>query len=259
MTDPSAHLDVHTDGPVLWLRFNRPKRKNALTLAMYAAAAEAISKAQRDPTIRVLAIEGRESCFCSGNDLADFMQMPKLAEDHPVLGFMHALQTFSKPVLASVRGPAVGIGTTLLLHCDLVYASDDAYFQLPFVNLGLAPEFAASYLLPRSLGHVKAAELLLLGERFDARTALSLRIVNEVVPEMELDQRVQERLARLVAQPPAALRRAKALLKQSQQTGIAAAMNAEVSAFAEGLTSDECAEAIEAFFAKRAPNFSRFQ
>ncbi|MDQ2078444.1 enoyl-CoA hydratase [Marinimicrobium sp. ABcell2] len=262
MTDPrgqSAQLDAQLDGSVLWLRFNRPERKNALTLAMYAAAADAIAKAQKDPAVRVLVLEGREGCFCAGNDLADFMQAPALTEEHPVIDFMRALQTFAKPVVASVRGPAVGIGTTVLLHCDLVYASDNAYFQLPFVNLGLCPEFAASYLLPRSLGHVKASELILLGEGFDAQTALALQLVNEVLPDADLDVRVRERLARLAAQPPAALRRSKALLKQSQQAGIAAAMNAEVAAFTEGLASEECAEAIEAFFAKRAPDFSRFQ
>lgn len=255
MTD----LRVEREGPVLWLRFNRPERKNALTLAMYSAAAEALNEGRDEPAIRVLALEGTEDCFSAGNDLADFMQAPDITHDHPVRRFMEALQVSPKPVVASVRGAAVGIGTTLLLHCDLVYASEDAYFQLPFVNLGLCPEFAASYLLPRAIGHVRAAELLLLGERFEAREAKALGLLNAVVPAAELEALVANKLAHLAAQPPAALRRTKALLKQPQQAGTASAIDAEVTAFAEGLQSPECREALEAFFAKRAPDFSQFQ
>lgn len=254
-----TELKVEREGPVLWLRFNRPERKNALTLAIYSAAADALEEAKADPQVRVVALEGTGGCFSAGNDLADFMQAPEIAADHPVVRFMEALRACPQPLVASVRGAAVGIGTTLLLHCDLAYASADAYFQLPFVNLGLCPEFAASYLLPRLVGHTKAAELLLLGERFDAGEARTMGLLNAVASESELDALVEQKLARLVAQPPAAVRRSKALLKQHQESGIASAMNAELVAFAEGLQSPECHEALEAFFAKRAPDFSRFQ
>lgn len=246
-------------GPVLWLRFNRPERKNALTLAMYAQAADGLLKGRNDPEIRALAISGTEDCFCAGNDLADFMKAPELEPEHPVVRFMLALQECEKPVLAQVRGPAVGIGATLLLHCDLVFAAEGAYLQFPFVNLGLCPEFAASYLLPRLVGQAKAAELLFLGERLEVHEAQALGLVNGVFPDAQLNAQVQDRLERLTLLPPAALRATKALLKQYQQSGIASAMTEEVAVFTERLASPECREALQAFFDKRPADFSRFQ
>lgn len=249
---------IERQGGVLWLRLNRPERKNALTLDMYAQAADTLLKGRNDPEVKVLAISGTEDCFCAGNDLADFMKAPELDAEHPVLRFMHALQECEKPVLAQVRGPAVGIGATMLLHCDLVFAAEGAYLQFPFVNLGLCPEFAASYLLPRLVGQAKAAELLFLGERLEVQEAQALGLVNQVLPDAQLNAQVQDKLERLAAQPPAALRATKALLKQPQQSGIASAMTEEVAAFAKQLASPECREAVQAFFDKRPADFSKF-
>lgn len=243
---------------VLHLQLNRPERKNALSLAMYTALAEAIAFADAHRDIRALLLTGTREVFTAGNDLLDFMNEPEIHEAHPVVRFMRALQQCGKPVVASVRGPAIGIGTTLLLHCDLIYAADSARFQLPFVNLGLCPEYAASYLLPRLIGHGRASELLLLGETFTAQQAADFGIVTTVAADADLDALVEARLQHLVKQPPAALRRTKKLLKQPQAAAIEAALTAEFSAFAEGLHSEECKEAVTAFFEKRAPDFSRF-
>ncbi|QBQ56455.1 enoyl-CoA hydratase [Nitrosococcus wardiae] len=257
---------MHSDCPqllvgqrqlLLTIGFHRPEYKNALTLAMYTAAADALEQADDTDDVRVVLIYGTAGCFTSGNDLKDFRQASTIHENHPVVRFMRALQHCRKPVVASVRGPAVGIGTTLLFHCDLVYAAQGAQLQLPFVNLGLCPEYAASYLLPRWLGHAKAAELLLLGEAFSAEQAAALGLINAVVSEEALDALVDNQIARLASQPPAALQRSKALLKQSQQPGIDMAMTAEFAAFAECLQSPEHNEAVTAFFEKRAPDFSR--
>lgn len=251
-------LQVEQNERVLILCFNRPERKNALSLAMYAAAADVLQQADTDPGVRIIIITGAGGCFSSGNDLLDFMNEPEIHENHAVVRFMRALQHVSKPVIASVRGSAIGIGTTLLLHCDLVYAAETARLQLPFVNLGLCPEYAASYLLPALVGQAKASELLLLGEAFSAAQALHLGIVNAVVIDKELDDLVMDKARSLAQKPPAAIRRTKALLKRSQQVAVDAAMAAEFVGFAEGLGSDECKEAVMAFFEKRPPDFSNF-
>lgn len=259
ITQPCSQLLVTQHERILCIQFNRPERKNALSLAMYAALADLILENNHNPEVRALLLTGGGDCFTSGNDLLDFMNEPDIHSQHPVVRFMRALQESVKPVVASVRGPAIGIGTTMLLHCDLVYAAESARLQLPFVNLGLCPEYASSYLLPRLMGHLCASELLLLGETFDAAKAATLGLVNAVVADSELDGYVAQRLARLTAQPPAALRRSKALLKQAPQMDIEAALAAEFTGFVESLQSDECKEAITAFFEKRAPDFSRFQ
>ncbi len=251
-------VQARLDARVLHLTLNRPERKNALSLAMYATLADALDHASRNPVIRVVSLSGTRGCFTSGNDLLDFMNEPEIHEQHPVVRFMRALQHCGKPVVASVAGPAVGIGTTLLLHCDLVYAAEDAHFQLPFVNLGLCPEYAASYLLPRLVGQARASELLLLGESFDGRQAAALGLVNAAVPAAELDAYAADRVASLAAKPPAAVARTRALLRQGLADPLERAMAAEFAAFAEGLGSAECKEAIAAFFEKRAPDFSRF-
>lgn len=162
----SEHLHIERDGGLLTLRMHRPDKKNALTRAMYAAMAEMLDEAERDPSVRVVLLTGSEACFTSGNDVADFIQAPPTGLNSEVFQFMRALFEFSKPVVAAVAGPAVGIGTTLLLHCDLVYVSRDAQLKMPFVNLGLCPEYGSSLILPRLLGHARAAELLLLGQAF---------------------------------------------------------------------------------------------
>jgi len=259
ITSPSPQILVTQEKRILRIQFNRPERKNALSLAMYAALADIILAANNDRQVRVLVLSGVNECFTSGNDLLDFMNEPEIHERHPVVRFMAALQNCVKPVVAIVQGHAVGIGTTLLLHCDLVYAASDARLQLPFVNLGLCPEYASSYLVPRLVGQQKAAELLLLGESFSGSEAEAMGFVNAAVPAADLFTYAETKIQRLANQPPAAVRRAKLLLKKTQQQGIETALAAEFLGFAEGLNSDECKESVTAFFEKRAPDFSRFE
>lgn len=253
------HIQVNQQDKVLRIAFNRPERKNAISLAMYSALADVLQAAGQDRQVRVVVLEGSHGVFTSGNDLLDFMNEPNIHESHPTVRFMTSLQNCSKPVVAVVEGHAVGIGTTLLLHCDLVYAAEDAKLQLPFVNLGLCPEYASSYLLPRLLGQQKAAELLLLGEAFSGADASSMGFVNAAVPASELAAYAETKIQRLAAQPPAAVRLSKSLLRQTQHIGVNAALAAEFIGFAESLKSDECKESVTAFFEKRAPDFSRFE
>jgi enoyl-CoA hydratase/carnithine racemase len=259
ISSPNSQILVTQDERVLRVQFNRPERKNALSLAMYATLADIIQAANNESSVRVLVLSGVNECFTSGNDLLDFMNDPDIRDTHPVVRFMVALQHCVKPVVAIVQGHAVGIGTTLLLHCDLVYAAQDARLQLPFVNLGLCPEYASSYLVPRLVGQQKAAELLLLGESFTGADAQQMGFVNAAVPANELMAFAETKIQRLANQPPAAVRRAKLLLKKTQQQGVEAALAAEFIGFAEGLQSDECKESVTAFFEKRAPDFSRFE
>lgn len=259
IVSPCTHILVTQDEQILRVQLNRPERKNALTLAMYAALADIIHAANNDRRVRVLVLSGVDDCFTSGNDLLDFMNEPTIHDSHPVVRFMVALQNCVKPVVAVVQGHAVGIGTTLLLHCDLVYAAADARLQLPFVNLGLCPEYASSYLVPRLVGQQKAAELLLLGEAFSGADAERMGFVNAALPANELLAFAEAKIQRLANQPPAAVRRAKSLLKKTQHQGVETALAAEFIGFAEGLNSDECKESVTAFFEKRAPDFSRFE
>jgi enoyl-CoA hydratase/carnithine racemase len=253
-----AQIELHQDQRILTIQLNRPERKNALSLAMYSALADVIHQANQSPEIRVLVLKGQDEFFTSGNDLMDFMNDPEIREDHPVVRFINALMRSEKPVVAVVKGFAIGIGTTLLLHCDLVYVADDAKLQLPFVNLGLCPEYASSYLLPRLIGKAKASELLLLGESFSGAKAAELGIATASAPWDELNEYAQEKINRLANQPPGAVKRTKALLSQSQRLAIDECLQAEYKAFAEGLGSEECKESVTAFFEKRAPDFSRF-
>lgn len=243
---------------VLKLSLNRPERKNALSLAMYSALADLISAADRDAEVRVILLTGTKEFFTSGNDLADFMNEPNIHAQHPVVRFIDALRQCGKPVVAIVHGHAVGIGTTLLLHCDLAYVAEDARLQLPFVNLGLCPEYASSYLIPRVAGQQKAAELFLLGEPFSGAEAAQIGLVTKALPAEQLAVYAQQKIQRLAQQPPAAVRRTKKLLRAATDTAIETCLRAEYAGFAEGLASDECKESITAFFEKRAPDFSRF-
>ncbi|RYZ88275.1 MAG: enoyl-CoA hydratase, partial [Moraxellaceae bacterium] len=212
----SPQILVTHNERILRVELNRPERKNALSLAMYAALADIILAANKNPDVRVVVISGVNECFTSGNDLLDFMNDPEIRDTHPVVRFMSALQHCEKPVVAIVQGHAVGIGTTMLLHCDLVYAAQDARLQLPFVNLGLCPEYASSYLVPRLVGQQKAAELLLLGETFSGIDAEKMGFVNAALPSNELIAFAETKIQRLANQPPAAVRRAKSLLKKTQ-------------------------------------------
>lgn len=253
--DDQVGVELH--GGVLQLILRRPERRNALSLTMYSELAEALEQASTSTEVCVVVLRSEGEHFTSGNDLNDFMNDPEIHEAHPVVRFMRSLTHGSKPVIALVQGGAVGIGTTLLLHCDLIYMADDAWLQMPFINLGLCPEYASSYLLPRFLGHVRASELLLLGDPVAADKAVQWGLANEVVEASRLLETGLAYAARLAAKPPQALVRSKSLLKLSQNNGIDLAIAAEFIGFAEGLQSAECHEAINAFLEKRTPNFSR--
>ncbi len=257
--DPIEQVLIEGEGGVLRIRLNRPDKKNAITQAMYTAMTAALERAVAEPAVRVALITGVPGCFTSGNDLLDFVHHPPKDDSSPVLQFLGAVAAFPKPVVAAVNGIAVGIGVTMLLHCDLVFAAEDARFQMPFVNLGLCPEAASSYLLPRLMGHVRAAELLLLGEPFDARKACEYGIVNDLCPADSVEETAMARAMRLAAQPPAAVRATKALMKRALVQPVAEALREESARFAERLTSPEAAEAFQAFVGKRKPDFSRFE
>lgn len=236
----------------------RPEKKNSLTLTMYQDMADAILAAQRDSAVRALLITGQPGVFTAGNDLEDFMQRPPAGEDSPVFRFMHALFNCDKPVIAAVTGAAVGIGTTMLLHCDLVYVSDEARLAMPFVALGLVPEFASSLLVPQLLGHVKAAQLLLLGEPFTGSDAVEFGIANAVLPPDEVVPHARRMAERFNSLPAGAVRDAKRLMRAGSKDAVAHVIRSEAAIFATRLRSPEAQEAFQAFFQKRKPDFSKF-
>lgn len=240
------------------LAMARPEKKNALTAAMYATMADALAAAERDPGVRVILISGSGGSFTAGNDLADFLATPPLDDSAPVFRFITGFARLQKPFVAAVEGVAVGVGTTMLLHCDLAYAGAGAKFALPFANLGLTPEAASSLLLPLRAGHARAAELLMLGEAFSAQKALELGIINAVLPDGQVLEHAFERCRKLAAQPAAAIRQTKALLRNSQPGAVDTVMRREAEVFRERLLSPEAKEAFAAFLEKRKPDFSRF-
>ena len=254
----SLILTEVADG-ILRVQINRPDKKNALTVAMYAELAAALDRAASEPAVRVVLIHGHPQVFTSGNDLADFMNpAPAAGDDRPVLRFLRAISSAAKPIVAAVNGPAVGVGTTMLLHCDLVYAGEAASFQLPFVNLGLVPEAGSSLLLPTTLGYQRAAELLLLGEPFSAIKAHQFGIVTDVVADSETVDAANQAAKKLAAKPPAAVRLTKMLMKKPTADAVAKQMLEEIEHFDRQLRSPEAAEAFKAFSEKRAPDYSRF-
>ena len=240
---------------VLHIQLNREDRKNALSHAMYWKMAEAIERAEDDKDVRVILIHGSDDCFSSGNDIADFMASD--IGDYgevPAVRFLKSLYRCGKPIVAAVAGPAVGVGTTMLLHCDMVYAADNCRFQLPFTQLGLVPEAAASLLLPRLAGHQRAAELLMLGESFDAETAIEIGLVNEIHSESVVchAKQVARKLAKL---PPASVQATKKLLREPLRAAMQDAHDQEQHYFGQALGSAEAAEAMSAFMEKRQPVF----
>ena len=236
----------------------RPEKKNALTLAMYTAMAEALAAANADASVRAVLITGQPGCFTSGNDLEDFMQRPPQGEESPVARFMQSLLACDKPVVAAVTGAAVGIGTTLLLHCDLVYVSDEARLAMPFVSLGLVPEFASSLIIPALMGHVRAAEKLMLGEPFSGSDAVDCGIANAVLPAGEVVNHARRMAERFNALPPSAVRETKRLMRAPLREQVQQVMAGEGELFRQRLRSPEAMEAFQAFFQKRKPDFSRF-
>jgi len=258
MNSDCEHIHLSLEERVLTIRMHRPDKKNALTFAMYTAMAKAIRDGLENNDVRVIMLAGLPDCFSSGNDVMDFMQNPPNDFDTPVAHFLTALATAHKPVLAAVNGSAVGIGTTMLLHCDMVIAGTSAGFQMPFVNLALCPEGASSYLVPQLMGHQRAAELLLVGETFDTAKALELGLVNYQVDDSDTEAEARRWAAKIVAQPPESVQIAKRLMKEPHRENIEKALKGEGKLFFERLTSAETAEAITAFIEKRAPDFSRF-
>jgi len=250
-------ITEHVDG-VLCITMNRPARKNALTAAMYQTMADAFFDAENDPAVRVVLIRAIGDTFSAGNDLEDFMKAPPSKQDAPVFQFLRRISTAPKPVVAAVTGGAVGIGTTMLLHCDLVYAASTAKFALPFVQLGVCPEAASSLLLPRIAGYQRAAEKLLLGESFDATEAANMGFVNRVMPAEEVGDFAFAQAKKLAALPPASLKITKALMKNAQAGEVGDRIIEEAEHFARMLTAPEAKEAFTAFFEKRKPDFSRF-
>ena len=243
---------------ILIIEFDRVERKNAITVAMYQAMSDAIAAGERDPEVRVLLIRGKSDIFTAGNDLEDFLRMSSPGLDSPVFAFMRALSQATKPVVAAVAGSAVGIGTTMLLHCDLVYAAEHAQFSMPFAQLGVCPEFASSLILPQMAGYHRAAEMLLLGEIFTAEQACQIGLVNKVLPADELMPFVRAKMQALVALPASSMRVTKQLMKRAQAPAVADVIVDEGKQFIAMLASPEAREAFTAFFEKRAPDFSKF-
>jgi len=243
---------------VATIEIARPEKKNAITVDMYAAMAAALRAAEADGAVRAVLITGQPGIFTSGNDLEDFMQRPKQGMDSPVFQFMKALSSCEKPVVAAVTGAAIGIGTTMLLHCDLVYVSDEARLAMPFTSLGLVPEFASSLILPQLLGHVRAAEKLLLGDPFSAPEAVEIGIANAVLPAGEVVNHARRMAERFNALPPAAVRESKKLMKRAGADKVLETIAVEGGVFSDRLTSPEAREAFSAFFQKRKPDFSQF-
>lgn len=247
---------------VVTIEIARPEKKNALTQAMYTAMAEALIAATADATVRAVLITGQPGCFTSGNDIEDFMARPpgqgSDALDSPVARFMRALLECDKPVVAAVTGAAIGIGTTMLLHCDLVYVSDEARLAMPFVSLGLVPEYASSLLLPALMGHAKAAEKLMLGEPFTGSDAVDCGIANAVLPANEVVNHARRMAERFNALAPTAVRETKRLMREPLRARIREVMATEGALFGSRLRSPEAMEAFQAFFQKRKPDFSQF-
>lgn len=248
---------IDTSDGVTTLTLNRPDKKNSLTTSLYSELAAAIQAAAADAAVRVLVLQGHETVFSAGNDIKDFLDNPPATMDAPVFSFLNAIRDFPKPLLASVCGPAVGVGTTLLLHCDFIYAGDNALFALPFVNLGLCPEAGSSLLLPARIGHQRAAQALLMGDPFNAETALEWGLVNAVLPPTEVSAYARTQALKLAAKPLTALIQTKRLMKRSHAASLPAHMDEEAATFGPMLTQPAAKEAFSAFLEKRKPDFSQ--
>ena len=247
---------THIDAGVMTITFNRLDKKNSITSTMYSAMADAVAQAAADASVRVVLFQGHESIFSAGNDIGDFLSQPPSTQESPVFRFLRGIATFEKPLLAAVAGPAVGIGTTMLFHCDLVYAGDNAAFSMPFVNLGLCPEAASSLLAPKMFGYHRAAEALLMGEPFFAEAAQVVGLVNRVVPPTEVNGYAQAQARKLAAKPLSSLIATKRLMKGDQQA-VLQKMDEEGQSFGRMLREPAAKEAFGAFMEKRKPDFSK--
>lgn len=255
-----SHVESERNGGVLYLAINRPEKKNALTADMYEALASALEQAEADDAVRVILLHGKGDAFTAGNDLEDFLKKPWKGQAlPPAVRFIHAVARASKPLIAAVQGLAVGVGTTILLHCDLVYAAEDAKLMMPFINLGIVPEAASTVLLPLAIGHQRAAELFMLGAALSAQRAFEWGLVNAVVAPDALLATAAAAAQRLAEKPAGALRACKSLMTRGQQSEVERALREEVMVISERLESPETKEALSAFLEKRKPDFSRFR
>ena len=250
-------LVVTRTGAVMEIRFNRPSKKNALTRAMYAGVVDAFAAADADPEVRVMLLTGTGDTFTSGNDIKDFQQRASSNAASGASPFLSALSTLKKPLIAAVNGAAIGVGTTMLAHCDLIIAARSARFVMPFTSLGLVPEAGSSLLFPQIVGHQRASALLLLGEPLDAETAFQWGFVNQVVDDAALMDTAHAVAARLAALPAASVRQTKQLIKTGAPD-LQARIAEELTLFAARVRSPEAAEAFQAFMEKRKPDFSQF-
>ncbi len=246
----------HT-GSILRVQLNRPTKRNAMTSAMYAALAGIFHEAANDETTRVVLWHGAGDSFCAGNDIEDFLKNPPGPGESPQARLMKALIDFDKPLVAAVHGAAIGGGTTMLTHCDFIYAGESTKFQMPFINLAVVPEFGSSCSVPARIGHLRAAELILLGAPFDAGRAAALGLVTEVVADKDVLARATETARKLAAKPAAALQAGKRLMKQPFREQLKAAMKAENEEFSAQVRSEDAKEAFSAFLEKRKPDFTR--
>ncbi len=254
-----SHIKTETTGAVRRITIDRPEKKNALTAKMYEALAVALEQAESDKGVRVMLLHGEGEAFTAGNDLIDFLQKPWKGQDlPPAVHFIRSVVNAKKPIVAAVHGATVGIGTTILLHCDLVYAAENTKFLLPFINLGIVPEAGSTVLLPLLVGHQRAAELLMLGVPFSAQRGYELGLVNAVVAPGELLAAATKAAQTLAAKPPAALRACKDLLKRSYKAEVDRAIQEEVTVISGRLDSPESKEALTAFSEKREPDFTKF-
>jgi enoyl-CoA hydratase/carnithine racemase len=242
---------------VATIEIARPEKKNAITGAMYTALANAFDAAREDAAVRAILLTGQPGIFTSGNDIEDFVQRPASLEQAPSFAFMKALMNCDKPVVAAVTGAAIGIGTTMLLHCDFVYVSDEARLAMPFVGLGVVPEFGSSLIVPQLMGNARAAEKLLLGEPFTAAEAVECGIANAVLPADEVVRHARRVAERFNALPPGAVRETKRLLRRARSAALLETIAVEGQVFGQRLQSPEAKEAFSAFFEKRKPDFSR--
>lgn len=255
----SDHIISQLDDGILTISIERATKKNALTRAMYKQLGQAILDARQNKKCRVIIITGTEDIFCAGNDIQDFLAHSNVEGDaNPAALFMENLLDCEKPVIAAVNGAAIGIGATMLLHCDFVIAADQAHFKMPFVDLALVPEFASSFILPRMIGHQKAAEFLLLGDSFTPDEGKDWGLIYAVYPADILMSEVHKLATKLANKPAAALRHSKTLMRQHQQSETKAQMVAELKMFDKALKSPEAIEAFTAFMEKRARNFRQF-
>lgn len=252
MTDILTHIDQG----VMTLTFNRVEKKNSITQDMYTSLADALEQAEKDPAVRVVLIQGHETIFSSGHDLGVFMSKPPDPRNPPVFRFLHTISAFPKPVLAAVAGPAVGIGATMLFHCDLVYAGDNATFSMNFVNMGLCPEGASSLLVPKMMGYHRAAEVILMGEPIVAEAALDVGLVNCVVPPAEVNAYAQSQARKLASKPMSSLIETKRLMKAPYTDLVKAQIAQERESFGRMLREPAAKEAVRAFMEKRKPDFS---